>query len=133
MRFITIPASVCAGLLLTSFACAQELSPGKYTGSYVAAQAQNLQVMITIDIKGVENGSVTGMGERHTIRQSGKRVQEGCVGTFPLKGTVKGDTIDVQSAEKWGAAGDCQFRLRGTVSGEKILGKIGQNDIELKK
>ena len=70
MRFIAIPASVCAGLLLTSFASAQELTPGKYTASYSPTQPQGVQVSIVLDVKSVEDGKITGTGERHVVSQS---------------------------------------------------------------
>ena len=110
-------------------AFADELTPGKYSGSFSSGRST---ISIVLDIKSVENGTVQGIGERHGTDQSGKRFQRGCIGSFPLKGTAKGDTIDLQSAEKFGGSGEeCQFRIRGTVSGNKILGKIGQNDVEL--
>ena len=129
--FIFASSSLC--LLLTSFAAAQDLTPGKYTGSYNPAQFPNTLVSIVVDITSVENGVITGQGQRHVTSQVGTRLREGCIGGFPLKGTVKGDTIDISAAEKWGPAGDCLFRLRGTVSGNKILGKIGPSDVELSK
>ena len=46
---------------------------------------------------------------------------------------MKGDTVDIRAAEKFGPGGDCQFRVRDTVSGNKILGKIGQTDVEFSK
>ena len=124
-----VTGSFC--LLLTSLAFADELTPGKYSGRYPAGPST---ITITLDIKSVENGTVQGIGERQGTDQSGQRFQRGCIGSFPLKGTAKGDSIDLQAAEKFGGSGaECQFRIRGTVSGNKIVGKIGQNDIELTK
>lgn len=119
-------------LLLTSWAFAQELSPGKYSGSF-SPGAQGFSVSISLDIKSVENGTVAGTGERHTQHQGGKRSAQGCSGSFPLTGTVKGSAVDLRAAEKFGPAGDCSFRIVGTVSGNKIVGKIGQNEVELSK
>jgi hypothetical protein len=90
-------------------------------------------IHITLDITSIENGAVQGRGERQGTDQSGIRFKMGCIGSFPLTGTAKGSTVDLRAAEKFGAAGDCQFRIRGTVQGNKIIGKIGQSDIELSK
>ena len=133
MRSVTMLAGGSFCLLLTSFAAAQELAPGRYTGSYNPPNFPNSLVSITLDIQSVENGAIAGQGQRSVTSQIGTRLREGCIGGFPLKGTVKGDTVDISAAEKWGPAGDCLFRVRGTVSGDKILGKIGQSDIELKR
>ena len=86
-----------------------------------------------LDIKSVDGGKFTGTGERHISTQVGTRIREGCIGGFPITGTVKGDAVDIRAAEKWGPAGDCQFRMRGTISGNKISGKIGPSDVELSK
>lgn len=133
MRSTTVFASAAFCLLLTSFASAQELTPGKYSGSYNLPQFANALVSFTLDIQSVENGAITGQGERHVSAASGTRLREGCIGGFPLKGAVKGNVVDIYAAEKWGPNGDCQFRVRGTVSDGKILGKIGQSDITLSK
>ena len=128
-------AAACAIVFTAgaSVASAQELAPGKYTGTYDVTQAQGAKVSLVLDIKSVDNGTITGTGERHGITRYGKRSSGGCTGAFPLAGTVKGDELDVRSAEKFGAGGDCQFRLRGKVSGNKILGKVGQNEVELSR
>ena len=134
MRSVTMLAAGSFCLLLTSFlAAAQELTPGKYTGSYIPAQFPNALVSIMVNIKSVENGAITGQGELHATSKMGTRLREGCFGGFPIKGTVKGDAVDIMAAEKWGPAGDCQFRVRGTVQGNKIRGKIEESDIELSK
>ena len=133
MRYVTMLAGGSFCVLLTSFAAAQELTPGKYSGSFNPPQNANALITIVIEIQSVENGAITGMGQRHVTSQIGTRLREGCIGGFPLKGTVKGDVVDIAAAEKWGPAGDCLFRMRGTVSGDKIVGKIGQSDIELKR
>ena len=131
MRHSCMPASICACLLLASFASAQELAAGKYTGSYFPPQFQ--EVLIVLSIQSVDGGNVTGTGERHVTFQSGKQARAGCIGVFPLVGTVMGSAVDLRSGEKWGPAGDCRFRLRGAVSGDKIRGKLGENEIELSK
>lgn len=131
MRTVTVLAGSAFCVLLTSFAAAQELVPGRYSGSYNPPQFPNALVTFTLDIQSVENGAITGQGERHVSAQGGTRLREGCIGGFPLKGTVKGNVVDFYAAEKWGPNGDCLFRLRGTVSGDKISGKLGPSDIEL--
>ena len=133
MRPVTMLAGGSFCLLLTSFAAAQELTPGKYSGSYNPPNFPNSLVSITLDIQSVDTGAVTGQGQRSVTTQGGTRLRDGCIGGFPLKGTVKGGTVDISAAEKWGPAGDCLFRVRGTVSGDKIVGKIGQSDVELKR
>ena len=133
MRSTTIFASSSLWLLLTSFAAAQELTPGRYTGSYTPPRYPNSLISIVVEITSVEYCAIAGQGQRHFTTRVGTRIREGCVGAFPLKGTVKGDTGDISAAEKWGPAGDCQFRVRGTVSGNWILGKIGPSDVELPK
>ena len=128
-RRMTLAGSLC---LLAFAAHSQELSPGKYAGGYTG-QTPDVQYQVILDIKTVENGKVQGEGARFGTKNNIK-IQRGCVGSFPLTGTVKGDSIDLRSAEKFGGSGDdCQFRIRGTVQGSKILGKIGQNEIELSK
>ena len=133
MRYVIALASGSLCLLLTSPAFAQELVPGKYSGSATGG-LPGTQVSFTLDIKSVADGVVEGRGERQAIRQDGKRVEGGggCIGSFPLAGTVKGNAIDLRATEKFGASGDCLFRLVGTVSGNKIVGKVGGKlDIEL--
>ena len=133
MRYAIALAGGYLCFLVTPFASAQELSPGKYSGSATGA-LPGTQVSYTLDIKSVANGVVEGRGERQAIRQDGKRVEGGggCIGGFPLAGTVKGDAIELRATEKFGASGDCSFRLIGTVTGNKIVGKIGGKlDIEL--
>ena len=119
--------------MLTSFAGAQELAPGKYSGSYNPAQVANALVSIVLDIRSVDEGTITGQGELHLTTQHGAKLREGCFGGFPLRGTVKGDAVSIWAAEKWGPAGECKFLMRGTVSGNKISGKIGQSTIELSR
>ena len=111
----------------------RELAPGKYTGSYNPPRNPNALISIVVDIKSVENGAITGQGQQNVTSQVGTRLRTGCVGGFPLKATVKGDAVDISAAEKWGPAGDCLFRMRGAVSGDRIRGKIGPSDIELKR
>lgn len=123
MRHVAMAASMCPCLLLSSFASAQELRLGKYTGSYFPPHFQ--EVTIVLSIMAVDGGKVTGTGERQVTFQSGKQARAGCIGEFPLAGTVIASTVDLRSAQKWGPAGDCEFRLRGEVSGGKIRGKVG--------
>lgn len=128
--------TVACTIVLTAgapVASAQELAPGKYTGSYDITQAQGAKVSLVLDIKSIDNGTITGTGERYGINRYGHRGTGGCNGAFPLAGTVKGDEVDVRAAEKFGAGGDCQFRLRGKASGTKIVGKVGQNEVELSR
>ena len=123
-------ATASAFVLLTSLAAAQEGPVGKYTGSFTSNQAA--QISIILDIKSVENGVVVGQGSRYGRTQHGVALQN-CVGEFPLTGSLKGNELDVRAAEKSGQTKDCQFRLRGTVSGSKILGKMGPYEIELSR
>jgi hypothetical protein len=133
MRCRTLLVGGSFSLLLTSFAFADELTPGKYSESYNPPQFANALITFTLDITSVENGVIAGQGQRSVTSQTGTRMQQGCIGGFPIKGTVKGDVVDIMAAEKWGPNGECQFRVRGTVSGGKISGKIGQSDIVLSK
>ena len=53
--------------------------------------------------------------------------------TGSITGTIKDEALELRSAEKYGFAQDCNFRLVGTVSSNKIIAKIGRNDVELFK
>ena len=107
---------------------AQELSVGKYSGSYVNQQFGST-VAVTLEIQSVENGNIGGSGFLQVTTNDGYRGW--CTGGFALTGTLKGNALDVRSAEPFGR--NCRFRLVGTASGDKIQGKTAQHDIELKK
>jgi hypothetical protein len=119
-------AIVFAASLFAYPALAQEGAAGKYSGSYTLP---NLVVIgLALDIGSIKDGVVEGQGERMVSRGN-----QSCAGPFRLTGTLKGDQLDVRAAEKFGRGGDCTFRLQGTLSDNKIKGKVGPNDIELTK
>jgi hypothetical protein len=107
-------------------ACAQE--PGKYTGSYINNQGNTTS--LALDITSVEGGKIEGTGLRQGYTQTGVPTLA-CSGEFPLTGTLKGTELDVRAAKKFGRAQDCSFRLRGTMSGKKIQGKVAGAEVEL--
>ena len=111
------------------FACpvlAQDSAVGKYSGSYTLPSSG--VVALVLDIRSIKDGVVEGQGERSMAL--GPQM---CTGPFRLTGTLKGESIDVRAAEKFGSTKDCTFRLRGAVSGNKITGKVGPFDVELTK
>jgi len=123
-RYFVMSGSLSFALSLS--AIAQDSPIGKYTGSH---RPRAHGVGVTLDIKSVDSGRLQGEGQ---LVYSGP-VSGSCTGSFPLTGTFEGAQIVVRSAEKFGRAADCSFTLRGTLSGNKITGKIGQSDIELTK
>ncbi len=123
MRYTWLAALLVA---VASPASAQEA--GKYTGSYINNQGNNTSLVL--DIKSVEGGKIEGTGQRQGFSQTGLPTQA-CSGEFPLTGTVNGAAVEVRSAQKFGRAQDCSFRLRGTMTGNKIQGKVGGSDVEL--
>jgi len=116
--------SMIVGAVLALPAWAQELVPGKYSGTY--QYSPNTSVNVVLDIKSVENGVVSGTASsRSTARQ------QGCSGEYQISGTFKGNTLRVRSTEKGGAAGDCTFSLSATLEGDKLRAKRGQNEFDL--
>ena len=123
MRVVVACGSMA--LLIAASALAEDAVVGKYSGSYSAQSA--VPVALSLDIKSADNGVIQGVGIR-----SVPRAGSSCNGEFAFKGTLKGDRINVV-AEKFGSSGDCTFRFNGTVSGNKLVGKVGQIDVELSK
>jgi hypothetical protein len=117
-----------AALLAATFAFAQDSSlPGKYSGNYTSGGGTS--VRIVLDIKSVENGAVKGTAERFSTTRRGGQ----CSGEYPVEGTLKDNTLSVRSLEQGGPSGDCAFRYTAAVQGGKLVGKLGQNDLELTK
>lgn len=115
-----------AALLVATFALAQDASlVGKYSGNYTSGGGTG--VRIVLDIKSVDNGAVKGTAERiSTTRRGGQ-----CAGEYPVEGTLKDNTLTVRSVEQGGPSGDCVFRYTAAVQGGKLVGKLGNNELEL--
>ena len=122
--------SMLAALLAVSAFPAAAQEAGKYTGSYINNQGNT--TALVLDITSLEGGKIEGTGQRQGFTQTGNPTQA-CSGEFPLTGSLKGTELEVRSAQKFGRAQDCSFRLRGTMSGNKIQGKVGGSEVELKK
>jgi hypothetical protein len=112
----------------SSFAVAQD-NPmvGKWSGSYVSGK--NTTVRVVLDVKNVDGEKIQGTG---TLYSSARRGGE-CSGEYSVEGTLKGKELRVRSTEKGGPAGDCNFNLAGTLEGNKLLAKRGQNEFEMTK
>ena len=80
---------------------------------------------VVVEITSVDGGQIQGKGERYA--KSSRRT---CVGEFVLAGTVNGSEISLWSAEKFGRDEECTWRMRGNHQGNKIVGKIGQTEVE---
>ena len=119
--------------MLSTTAGSQELPIGKYTGRYDSPYTAGMQIWIVLDIKRAENGMVEGTGARHVFYAKGQRRSMGCAGGFALTGTIKDEALELRSAEKYGFARDCTFRLVGMVSANKIVGRSGGSEVELFK
>jgi hypothetical protein len=121
-------ATIAVGLVTVlwgSSCLAQDSLPGKYVGSFpVQTNRGQQEVGVTVVIQSVEEGKVKG------IATLGGR---GCAGDYPFEGTVKGDAIGLRATQKGGPAGDCNFGFKGKVEGNRLIGTMGKNEVELRK
>ena len=117
------------GLLFTLFtagvACAQDALVGTYRGSYAVQTTKgHLRFGVTLAITGVEDGKVKGTATLH----------DGvCRGSYPVEGLVKDGGIGVRATQKGGPAGDCGFGFKGKIDGNRLVGNMGQFEVELRK
>lgn len=117
-----------AAIVAGSFAIAQDASlVGKYSGNYASDRSKDNPVVLTIE--SVENGVVKGSVLRATTGARGGR----CSGTYPVEGTVKDGTLSVRSTATSGRGEECNFFFSGSVDGNKLVGRIGQNSATLSK
>lgn len=79
---------------------------------------------LSINITGDESGTVTGIAKNYS---------QNCAGDYVFRGTVKGTELLLRSQTKAGRFGDCGFNFRGTLEGNKIVGKLGDLDASLYK
>ena len=121
-----VRAAGFAGALLLSFtALSQESLPGAYQGAFEVHTNLGIQsVGVTLKIDAVDDGKVKG------VATMGGRA---CAGDYPVEGTLKGQQIAVRATQKGGRAGDCSFAFAGTVDGNRLVGKMGKYDVELRK
>lgn len=116
--------AVTMGLILFfGSAClhAQQALVGTYSGSY---SAKNKPVGVTLQITSAENGA---------LKATARRMAGACAGQYELEGTYRDDKLQLRSTEKSGRAGDCDLRFQLTAEGDKLVGKLGQLDVQLSK
>ena len=110
---------------VSAAAIAQQSIMGTYNGSIEVRTPRGLERMgVTMVISDIEDGKLKGTG---TIQQGP------CRGDYPIEGNMKGDAIGVISKGKGGASGDCVFGFRGKVDGERLVGNMGQYEVEFRK
>ena len=104
---------------------AQDTVAGSYVGSYDVQTPIGFQSFgITVVISSIENGVVTGTATRH---------RGSCAGELPLRGKYQGNEISLGATAKGGKAGDCGFGFKGTVDGNRLIGKMGSTELVLRK
>ena len=124
MKFSAVAAFTMFAAI-SSLAHAQETLSGKYQGFITvqtAAGSRNLGVVM--NLQSSESGAVTGTG---TINDGP------CADDFPLGGTFKEGELRVGSRKKGGRGGDCGFTFSGKLEGNKLVGRLGSYDLELRK
>jgi hypothetical protein len=127
MKMFFVPCTIVL-LLNTQFAMAQQLEPGKYTGT--ASNSRNSSVL-ELEIISVSESQVNGKLVRYprNKRQGGS----GCAGTFDVEGSHRDGTLTLRVVERGGAAGDCGGRLVLKAEGNKLTGTLGDMQAELSK
>jgi len=124
MKYL-IRACAAIALVCSVTALAQESIVGTYKGSFeVHTNIGMMPVGVSLVISGVDDGKVNG------VATLGGR---GCAGDYPVEGTLKGSEIAVRAPQKGGRGGDCSFGFRGTVEGNRLVGRMGKYDLELRK
>jgi hypothetical protein len=128
-----IAAAGAIALVISSHAAAADSDlTGKYSGGYdVAVPSGTVRANVILNILSVSDGSVKAVLERITASRTAR--QPPCDGQYPLEGTLKDNSLDLRATEKGGRAGDCGMRVRGTLQGTKLIGKVNQADVELSK
>lgn len=108
----------CVFLLFSgAVAAAQHSMLGKYSGTFVKPTNHgDADVGLTLEISSVKGNAVEARAERFG--------RGGCVGDYPLAGTVKGDSLALAATRKGGAAGDCGMWLKLKVEGDKLVGTM---------
>src|SRR5689334_3536494 len=120
-------ATCCLTVLLSlpTMALAQNSPVGKYSGSYQEQAAPSFTVGLVLDIASVEDGRVKGV---MTVTSRGS-----CRGQYPMEGVFKADELRMRSIQKGGASGDCSLVFQGKLEGNAFVGKLGPNDVTLRK
>jgi hypothetical protein len=122
---IMISAAVGIAIVCATTAFAQDAALGTYKGSFdVQTSGGMMAVGVNLTINSVDDGKVKG---------SATLGGRGCAGDYPLEGTLRGSDLAVRATRKGGVAGDCDFGFRGTVQGDRLVGKAGRFDLELRK
>jgi hypothetical protein len=122
--------AVTTGLiLLLGSTClhAQQALVGTYNGTFTAkirSSSAEIQVGLKLEITSAENGALKG-----TLINYGTA---GCGGQYKLEGTYQDDKLQLTS-DKGGRAGDCTLQFQLTAEGNKLVGKMGPNDVTLSK
>lgn len=106
-------------------AYAQDVVTGKYSGYFtVQTIGGDRNVGLSITLASVEGDVAKGTGTMYS---------GACAGDYPFEGTVKDGEVRFVSKTKGGRAGDCGFGFRGKLEGNKLVGKFGKYDVELRK
>ena len=125
---MTRGGSVIAAAFLfasASAACAQDGVAGTYVGSITAQSGgRDVEIGLTMVISSAEAGRIKGVATMGG---------QSCGGDYPFEGFLKGNEIGVRSNVKGGRAGDCDFGMRGTLEGGRIVGTIGRSPLRLSK
>jgi hypothetical protein len=123
--FTVVPFAMAVAVALSTYSHAQESIVGKYEGFFTAqTNVGDRNVGLVIDLQSAEGASVKGTG----------RVLSGpCLDDYPLEGTFKDGELRLRSTKKGGRAGDCGFGFRGKAESNKLTGRFGKYEVELRK
>ncbi len=111
---------MAAGVTASMGVLADDLQPGKYTGSMTKMGYRNVEQWgIAVLIESVEQGVAKGVATRY---------KGNCQGDVPVEGKLEGNTLTLRETAKGGRAGDCGFRATFTVDGSKLVGKMGSGE-----
>jgi hypothetical protein len=111
---------IVAGAAASLVVLAEDLQPGRYTGSFTKQGNRNIEQWgIALQIDSVDQGVVKGMASRY---------RGNCKGDVPIQGKLDGNTLEIRETEKGGRAGDCGFRATLTVEGKRLVGKMGSGE-----
>jgi hypothetical protein len=128
---MSVKSSAAFLFLLVSASAAGQDTPitGKWSGSYTGGRGTPITTRVVLDIQSVEGERVKGKGSVNSSMMRG----QGCSGEFPFEGTFKENTLRVKATDKFGPGGDCTFGLSGTIEGNKLSAKRGENEFTMTK
>ena len=123
MKLMLSVTTLSIGLLFCTLLLAQELSIGKYSGSYQPSMGGK-NYSLELNITRFENNAVEASVLRYGVS---------CSGEYKLKGSYKESKLTLRSIADGGNAGDCKTNLSLSLDGNKLVGKLGAWPIELHK